>query len=172
MANLTIETALEIWRYDLGYKKINSLLVGNSYPFTRELKSRARIYGPIETIEYEDTSYDTADVIRVLKEHMAPGTDNAMIYYRGGSEHERRSFLKPSFTSITDDMEQAQSFVDGGVLYTITVDNDVKRINTGVEHEVLLEPDVYWEWNEATRRVRIRKPSGGRRTKRRRKMYR
>lgn len=59
--------------------------------------------------------------------------------------------------------------MDGGILYTITVDNDVKRINTGVEHEILLEPDVYWEWNEATRRVRIRKPNGGRRTKRRRK---
>jgi hypothetical protein len=138
---LTIDIAIRIWISDEGYRKINSYL--------SQSKSRSDyIYHQTDNINinYEGKNYKTIDVINTIKSHMKESNVEE-IYYRGGSENSKKSFVKKTFISVTTDIEQAESFVDGDCcLFKILVDPSVKRYNTGVENEVLLENNLYWNY--------------------------
>jgi hypothetical protein len=139
--SLDIETALHIWTFDNGYRTINSFLIDS--------KSRNDYIYHVEnnkTIEYNGHIYNTADIVNVIKNNMFP-SDKVETYYRGGDNQKLNSSLKKSFISVTKDEEQAKTFMDDECcLYKITVDANVKRCNTGVENEVLLENNLYWNY--------------------------
>lgn len=139
---LDIQKAIAIWRTDDGYRTINSFLIDSTsrknYTYHKDTK---------KTIEYEDKIYNTADVVDVIKHHMKEGDDMMNIYYRGGSERSKNSFVKKSFISVSSDEEQAQGFVDGDCcLFKVTVQPEVKRYKTGIEDETLLENGLYWNY--------------------------
>lgn len=137
--NVDINTALDIWRLDDGYKSINSYLADADYLFHR---------AGSDIVILNDVEYSTRKVIDVLIENMKVAENNEFItYYRGGSKKSQKNFFKNNFISVTEDEEQAGAFVDGDCcLYKITVAPDVKRINTGIENETLLERGLYWEY--------------------------
>lgn len=139
--SLDIETALHIWTFDNGYRTINSFLIDS--------KSRNDYKYHIEnnkTIEYNGNIYNTSDVVNVIKNNMFP-SDTIETYYRGDNQKLLVSTLKKSFISVTKDEEQAKSFIDDECcLYKITVDANIKRCNTGVENEILLENNLYWNY--------------------------
>jgi hypothetical protein len=138
---LNVETAIRIWITDEGYRKINSYLSGST--------SRTDyIYHQPDNliINYEGITYKTIDVINIIKENMKE-SNKEEIYYRGGSAHSKKSFVKKTFISVTTDIEQAETFIDGDCcLFKIIVDPHVKRYKTGVENEVLLENNLYWNY--------------------------
>lgn len=147
---LNIGIAISIWRTDDGYRTINSFL-------TKSTSTKDYIYHRKNNkiIEYEDpnnhttTTYNTIDVINVIKQHMKK-SDNSEpeIYYRGGSKRTNKdSTIKTSFISVSSDEEQAKQFVDdGGCLYKVIVDPSVKRYKTGIEYETLLENGLNWDY--------------------------
>ena len=139
--SLDIDKAIRIWISDEGYRKINSFLIGASsntdYIYYRKDN---------ETINYEDNTYKTIDVINTIKENMRTSSETKT-YYRGGSPNSKKSFIKKSFISLSTNEEQAKQFVDGDCcLFKVTVEPSVKRYNTGVEYEVLIEDGIYWEY--------------------------
>lgn len=137
---LDIDTAIRIWITDEGYRKINSYLSGSK-------SRRDYIYHQTdnENINFENNDYKTIDIINTIKNNMKE-SNKVETYYRGGSENSKKSYIKKSFISVTTDEEQAKSFVDECCLYKITVEPSVKRYNTGVENEVLLENNLYWDY--------------------------
>jgi hypothetical protein len=140
---LNIDLAISIWRTDNGYRIINSFL-------TNSKTTKDYIYHQEnnKTIEYNDKTYNTIDVINVIKQHMTE-SDNPEpeIYYRGGTANNQRSFIKTSFISVASDEEQASSYVDGDCcLYKVFVYPSVKRCKIGIEYETLLENGLYWEY--------------------------
>jgi hypothetical protein len=135
----TFETCLFIWRSEEGYKKINNYLTNGTtaYKYKQPLTP---------TLQYEGATYKISDIIDVIKKNMTTHPTSAT-YYRGGSPNSKRSFKKETFISVSTDIEQAQTFLDGPCcLYTVTVDPDVKRLHTGIENEVLIENESYWEY--------------------------
>lgn len=136
-----IDTAIAIWRTDNGYRKINSFLIKSSSVSDYQYHNQDNTI-----IEYDGKTYNTIDVINVIKTNMKT-SDNNEIYYRGGSIKSKSSFIKKSFISVASDEEQAQQFVDGDCcLFKITVDPSVKRYPTGIESETLLENGLFWEY--------------------------
>jgi hypothetical protein len=168
---LNIDIAISIWRTDEGYRIINSFLTNSS---SREDYIYHQKNNKI--IKYEDpsnnttTSYNTIDVINVIKKHMKRSNETEPeIYYRGGSERSRHSFIKTSFISVSSDEEQANQFVDGCCLYKVIVDPSVKRYKIGIEYETLLENDLYWDYKGKQGKyhvVNIKKPQEIKRIKR------
>jgi len=135
---LDIQKALKIWITDEGYRKINSYLSNNT-----EYRYHSK---QDKNIDFEDEIYSTEEVVRVIKDHMRPAREEET-YYRGGSTNSKKSFYKSTFISVSTDKEQAESFIDGDCcLFRITVDPNVKRIRVGVENEVLLENNLFWEY--------------------------
>jgi len=140
---LNIDLAISIWRSDNGYRTINSFL-------TNSTSTKDYIYHQENNkiIEYDDKTYNTIDVINVIKQHMIE-SDNPEpeTYYRGDSANYQRSFIKTSFISVASDEEQASQYVDNGCcLYKVIVDPSVKRCKIGIEYETLLENGLYWEY--------------------------
>jgi hypothetical protein len=138
---MKLEDALRIWRSDKGYRKINSFLVGTDKDYPYHPKNN-------QTMKLDGVRHDIEDAIATLKRHMKP-SPTEITYYRGGSSNSKKSFIKKSFISVSTSKEQAESFVDqpvGGVLYKIIVDPNVKRIDVGIEDEVLLEDNLFWEY--------------------------
>lgn len=138
---LDIDKAIDIWRTDKGYRVINSYLIDsssrNDYIYHQDNN---------KAIKHEGNIYNTIDVINIIRENMK-GSDAPKIYYRGGSEKSKGSFVKESFISVSTDEEQAQQFMDGDCcLYKITVEPSVKRYKTGIEDEILLENGLYWKY--------------------------
>lgn len=139
--SLNAETALHIWSFDNGYRTINSFLIGSTssadYKYHQENN---------DTVEYNDKRYNTQDVIDVIKSNMVP-SNKEITYFRGDNQRLQHSSLQKSFISVTKDEEQAKTFMDDGCcLYKIIVEPSVKRCNSGVENEVLLENDLYWNY--------------------------
>jgi hypothetical protein len=132
--------ALWIWQSDEGYKKIQHFL-NPRYPLPRFLSKTA------ETFSYENKTYDIGDVVSVIKDAMKPAYSEET-YYRGSSPNfkERITRPYPNFISVTSDRKQAESFKNGNCcLYELTIDPSVKRVNTGVEEEILLQDNVIGE---------------------------
>lgn len=139
--SLNIQTALHIWTFDKGYRTINSFLIGSKSPADYKYHQENN-----DRIEYNHNTYNTKDVIDLIKSNMVP-SDKAEIYFRGDTQQLQYSSFKKSFISVTKDEEQAKSFIDDGCcLYKVIVDDSVKRCNTGVENEVLLENNLYWNY--------------------------
>ena len=70
------------------------------------------------------------------------------IYYRGDSDNRLKKTRQiGSFISVTTDIETADAFKDGECcIYKIYVDPSVKRISTGIEYELILENDLFWNY--------------------------
>lgn len=136
MRQLNIDTALEIWNSDVGYRTINSWLANSQeYRYAQTTS---------DTLTYGDNEYSVQNIIDTIVSSMKPGARD-ITYYRGGSRRTQQSQIKNNFISVTKDRETAEAFVDGDCcLYTIVVNANVKRINTGIENEVLLEPGLLW----------------------------
>lgn len=134
----TLDIARHIWITDEGYRKINSLLLGPKYKYFRK---------DYATIEFEGEEYPTTSVVNVIRQNMKCGA-REITYYRGESGNiSQESFVRKSFTSLTRDKEQAESFMDDDCcVYTVVLDPEVKRIPIGVEDEILVENDVYWKY--------------------------
>lgn len=132
--------ALWIWQSDEGYKKIQYFL-NPWYPLPRYLLTTADI------CTYDNKIYNTADVARAIKDAMKPGTREET-YYRGGSRDFIRRIIRtyPNFISVSSDREQAESFIDGECcIYELIIDPAVKRVETGVEKEFLLQDNIIGE---------------------------
>ncbi len=138
--SLNINTAIRIWTLDEGYRKINSYLIGSK-------SKKDYIYHQQNnlTIEYDGEIYNIPDIINIIKENMSP-RNSEETYYRGASSISLKSEIKKSFISVTSDKEQAESFVDDCCLFKVIVDSNVKRYDTGVESETLLENNLYWNY--------------------------
>jgi hypothetical protein len=140
---INLNTAITIWRTDYGYRTINSFLIGS-------MSNKDYIYHQTQnkTINYLDKTYNTLDIINIIKQNMkASIVQTPEIYYRGGSSRSKKSFVKESFISVSSDEEQAHHFVDGDCcLFKIIVDPSVKRYNTGIEYETLLENGLFWNY--------------------------
>lgn len=140
---LDITLAISIWKTDNGYRTINSFLTKSTsrkdYIYHRENN---------KSIEYLDKTYNTIDVINIIKQNMKKSDElEPIMYYRGGSAIFTKSFINPAFTSVCSNLEQAGQYVDGDCcLYKVFVDPSIKRYDTGIEFETLLEPDLYWEY--------------------------
>lgn len=140
---LNFDLAISIWRSDNGYRTINSFLINS-----RSTKDYIYHQENNKTIKYDDKTYNTIDVINVIKQNMRE-SDNPEpeIYYRGDSANNQRSFIKTSFISVASDEEQAFQYVDNECcLYKVIVDPSVKRCKIGIEYETLLENGLYWEY--------------------------
>jgi hypothetical protein len=139
--SISSETALRIWTSESGYRIINSYLIGST-------SSRDYIYHRPHniTIEFDDITYNTIDVIDTIIQHMKQGTVEEM-YYRGDTERAKSSFVSKSFIAVTSAVDQSRSYAgDECCLFKVFIDPSVKRCATGVEDELLLEPNMYWDY--------------------------
>lgn len=142
---LDFNLAKSIWNSENGYRIINSFLIDSTSASNYKYHQKNN-----KVIEFSSNDnskiYNTLDVINVIKDNMKP-SKNEEIYYRGNSKRAQKSFIKKSFTSVTTIEEQAEQFIDSDCcLYKVIVDPSVKRCNTGIENEILLENDLYWEY--------------------------
>ena len=154
MTDITINMAIRIWISDKGYRTINSYMLGNRYG-----KDYPYFIKNNKNVEYKDISYKTKDVISKIEQCMKPRKISTT-YYRGDNKNliNQGNFITRTFLSTSTDEEQAKSFIDGDCcLFKIIVDKDVKRYNTGVEYEVLLEKNVEWTYLEKSGKYHLAK---------------
>ena len=87
------------------------------------------------------------EIIQTLRSGMEPILDYGP-YYRGCSTLFQKNCHLETFVSISVSKEDADSFKDDGVVYTVTLAQGVKGIKTGVEKETILEDGCFWEWKQ------------------------
>jgi hypothetical protein len=149
MDTLTLEQSKEIWSGE-GYTRINNYFCKNN---TYSLGNNIR--GIKNKIEYKNIQFDVSYVITVLKEGMKKTNENET-YYRGDNEKSKQSFKKEGFISVSQNVNEAITFMDNGCcLFEVTVDNDVLRLNTGVEKEILIEDGCYWEYTGISKKKKF-----------------
>jgi hypothetical protein len=139
---LTSEIAMILWKSE-SYRIINKYLAGDSY----EDYNKRNI-----TIKYYSNTYRIIDVINKIKSIMIPFSElkknyifrnNHSKFYRGDKKSVllETSYNKETFISVTSDIETAVAFQDSGVIFQIIVDDDVFVTRTGIENEILIEPN-------------------------------
>jgi len=124
---MNIDDTLSLWRSSY-YEHINAYLINKK-------ETDVRIENIIKIL------CDNMVYYKYIK-HSFP-----TIFYRGDNLDtvKYKSYNKKTFISITFDKETAESFTDS-VLYKITIDDNVKCIKTGIEYELLLEPNCCWHY--------------------------
>lgn len=137
---LTDEIAKDLWRGET-YRIINRYLAGETYDDYHVKET---------TLDYVDHYFRIIDVIKRLNLMMVPfGTFKKRTgitqnkFYRG----DKRSILsemtynKETFISVTYDFETAVAFCEDGVIFHVTIDDNVNVTKTGIESELLIEPN-------------------------------
>ena len=144
--DIGINNAIEAWKSDTGYRKINSYLIKSTSVNDYKYHQLNRDFVESRTDEGL-RRYKTEDVVYTLKTHMHESKKNE-IYYRGDSDNRLKKISQiGSFISVTTDRETAYTFKDGECcIYKIYVDPSVKRISTGIEYELILENDLFWNY--------------------------
>jgi hypothetical protein len=144
--DIGINNAIEAWKSDTGYRKINSYLIKSTSVNDYKYHQLNRDFVESRTDEGL-RRYKTEDVVYTLKTHMHESKKNE-IYYRGDSDNRLKKISQiGSFISVTTDIETAYTFKDGECcIYKIYVDPSVKRISTGIEYELILENDLFWNY--------------------------
>ena len=156
LMELDFNLAKSIWNSDNGYRIINSFLIGSTSASNYKYHQKNNKVIEFSTND-NSTIYNTVDVINIIKKNMKT-SKSTETYYRGNSKKAQISFIKKSFTSVTTSEEQANQFIDGNCcLYKVIVDPSVKRCNTGIEDEILLENDLYWEYIGKERHYHVAK---------------
>jgi hypothetical protein len=151
---MKLEEALEFWRGS-GYKKINAVLIQDK---TEKLPSH---YANTTRNSTPESRAHLRTIIRTLKAAMKP-LDTDETYYRADGAYKMKNCHIETFTSITVNKEDAEAFLDeNSVLYRVIVKKGVKGIKTGVEGEILVEDDCFWEYKKKgeTNQVTIYPPS-------------
>lgn len=148
MNQITEEKAMDLW-ISGAYTKINGQLAGIKYPFS---------YLRNDIIVSNGVEYKTRSVINKIISCMIPYSEHkenlgvdSIRYYRGEeiSKFPTMSFIRETFTSLTSDKEQGISFKgDSGCLFCVNIDDDVYCIETGIEKELLIEPNCYWKFRK------------------------
>lgn len=136
---LTDEIAMDLWRSE-NYRIINRYLAGETYDdyHVRETK-----------LDHSGYSFRVIDVINRLKLMMIPFgtfkkrsgiTENK--FYRGDKRSilSKMTYNKETFISVTYDFATAVAFCEDGVIFEVTIDDDVFVTKTGIESEILIEP--------------------------------
>lgn len=137
---LTKEKALQIWASD-NYIYINKNLAGHNYKKTDMF---------IDYIEWNKNMYKISEIIKMLINSMLPFNyfryENC--FYRGEvySLLTESSYNRETFTSVCSDYQQALMFSESNVMFKITIDPEVFCIPTGIENELLIEPNVHWKY--------------------------
>lgn len=100
--------------------------------------------------------YDIPAIINKLNDMMIPfrifkkiNKINQDIFYRGDifTIFKMKSYNKKSFISVTMLLENAIPYKEeNGIIYNISIDNNVKVLSTGIENELLIEPNSFWEY--------------------------
>lgn len=140
-------SALDFWKGET-YVHINKFLAKNTYmkpvDFITELDHNGRVY-------------KIKDIIRSLKNMMYSyssyrlkyGVPHNKIFYRGDAINKltTESYNKETFISLSNSKSQAISYQeDSGVIFSVTIDDDVFVLYTGIEGELLIEPNSFWEY--------------------------
>ena len=148
---VSFENAIRIWESDSGYRKINKYLCA-TYP-------GEYISGNINKIIDIDnnTTYDTQQVVDMIKSGMNDAPNNKTIkYYRG----ERckipslgKNMVKRTFVSVSTNIENASGYAVASsnfkkCVFRLIVDPHVLRVKLTGEDEVLLENDCLWEYTD------------------------
>jgi hypothetical protein len=145
---LSNEKAIEIWSSEY-YVLINKYLAGDDYCLTRNQKT---------TLEYDGVVYSIPYIISVLISNCVRfGTyflkNNSYLtkqkeFYRGESKSliPDYSYNRKTFTSVTYDFEKSLSFAEDNFIFKVTIDNEIGIFITGIESEIVIEPNVYWEF--------------------------
>ena len=144
--DIGIDNAIEAWKSDTGYRKINSYLIKSTSVNDYKYHQLDRDF--IESRTHKGLQrYKTQDVVYTIKKHMHE-SKKTEIYYRGDSDNRlKKTSQLGSFISVTTDIETADAFKDGECcIYKIYVDPSVKRISTGIEYELILENDLFWNY--------------------------
>ena len=144
--DIGIDNAIEAWKSDTGYRKINSYLIKSTSVNDYKYHQLNRDFVESRTDEGL-RRYKTEDVVYTLKKHMHE-SEKPEIYYRGDSDNRLKKTRQiGSFISVTTDIETADAFKDGECcIYKIYVNPSVKRISTGIEYELILENDLFWNY--------------------------
>jgi hypothetical protein len=141
---LTPKISLLLWKSEK-YRLINGYLAESFY----------MDYVKKETdIEFDKYLYKIKDVVNMIKSIMVPFGDLKSkfkyknIFYRGDNYKNlvSSSYNKETFISVTSDLETAISFKDDGILYKIIIDDDVLVCKTGIESEILIEPNSLFKY--------------------------
>jgi len=144
--DIGIDNAIEAWKSDTGYRKINSYLIKSTSVNDYKYHQLDRDF--IESRTHKGLQrYKTQDVVYTIKNHMHE-SEKPEIYYRGDSDNRLKKTRQiGSFISVTTDIETADAFKDGECcIYKIYVNPSVKRISTGIEYELILENDLFWNY--------------------------
>lgn len=135
------EEALEIWRSG-NYIYINKKLACKYYRKISVVK---------DEIIWNNKTYNINRIIASLKNSMIPyheHKDTVEYYYRGENYSllTEYSYNKESFTSVSISYEQALSFSECEIIFKIKIDPNVCCIPTGIEEELLIEYNVFWNY--------------------------
>lgn len=152
---MDINLAKRIWSMDDSYVKINNYFCKYGTYSKITNSKRQDLY-----IEYESEKYFIPLIIKTLIEN-SESVKSPLVYYRGDSSFVKQTFKREGFTSVSKDITHAAGFASSGdtSIFRVTVDSGVKRINIGIESEVLLEPGCLWEYQgtEKSRSVENKK---------------
>jgi hypothetical protein len=131
-----MDEALKMWRGSQ-YRAINGKLLQDKVG--KEIAKR--YLGKTMIPENVD------DVIQTLRNGMKPIT-SAGPYYRGCSKMFQKNCHLETFVSISRSKEDAETFRDEGVLYTIMLAPGIRGISTGIENEIMVEDGCFWEYKQ------------------------
>lgn len=150
--SLSLEISKKIWSGESGYKRINNFFCKkkgdnkSTYPLGTFIKEDDK-----NKMDYYDDSgnktvYDVENVIKMLKSGMET-SKTIQTYYRGEGVKSKNKYKKEGFISLSQEICDAISFMENKCcLFEVSLDADVKRLNTGVEKEILIEEGCYWEY--------------------------
>jgi hypothetical protein len=140
---MNTEIALDIWNSE-DYKYINSFLA-DYYQYTKK-----------NTIQYNGSSMKISTIIDQLLSAMKPmkSIKSSLVsfygfFYRGDNNSllSKKSYIKETFISVSTDKDQALTYSSKNCcLYQITIDDHVSCLKTGIENEILIEPQSYWKY--------------------------
>ena len=139
---MDINIAKRIWSMDDSYVKINNYFCKYGTYSKITNSKRKDLY-----LEYESEKYFIPLIIKTLIEN-SESVKSPLVYYRGDSSFVKQTFKREGFTSVSKDITNAASFASSSEtsIFRVTVDSGVKRINIGIESEILLEPGCLWEF--------------------------
>ena len=152
---MDINIAKRIWSMDDSYVKINNYFCKYGTYSKITNSKRKDLY-----VEYESEKYFIPLIIKTLIEN-SESVKSPLVYYRGDSSFAKQTFKREGFTSVSKDITQAASFATSSEtsIFRVTVDSGVKRINIGIESQILLEPGCLWDFQgtEKSRSVENKK---------------
>lgn len=141
---LSFAIAKEIYKSESGYRVINNFLSRKMHKGQSSYLQEHLITSPNSNTY---NKYKIEEIIKVFLSGFKPSNKNE-IYYRGGSKYSRANFKSETFISLSEDIQQAKSYIDnesGCCIYIVNVDKDVRRIRYSTESEIVLEPGCFWE---------------------------